>query len=331
MPNDVADWTSKTSAVIDTSGGAVSVAQSGPVSITGTVNVSIQGTPAVTISGTPTVSISGNVTFSNTQIQVLNVAGNLLNTNQVPTSLGNWAVAGIAGTVVSQTVTVPTAAHAIQVACNVDCAIAIRGTTTQCYYSKNPFASVSTNVGRQGATTTFEIPINTGIETGYEIRITKADGTAGTAWAAAVLSTESVTAKTDIGDPLRVASRIDVSQTVERGGAVSLNSGFWTTLLTSALGITQQIQSIQLSAVNGSGVSQTFRWRYIGSISLVSVEFHSVVFFTQDYHQLIRYDPHLFWGRSNQLAWNGSDAAIFQCFVNAANCLSDIVVTYLLG
>lgn len=317
----------------DFTGDPTELTGSSVVQITGTPAVTISGTPAVTISGTPTVTISGNVTFSNTQIQVLNVAGNLLNTNQIPTSLGSWAVTGVAGTVVSQIVTVPSATHAIQVACTVDVAVTIRGTTTNCYYSKNRFATVSTLVGLQGPVATFEIPINTGIETGYEIRITKNDGAAGTAFGAAVLTSECVTAKTDIGDPLRVASRLDHQQNIENTGTgVALSVGVWTQLLaTASLDTNRQIQQITVAVVNGSGVTQTVHWRVRGSISGQVVTIHQAIFNTVEYARVVNFDPHLFWGRLNQLAWANNDIAIFDCFINGASCAATFQVVYLLG
>lgn len=329
MPNDVADWTTKTSTVIDTSGGSVSVTQSGPISITGTVNVSIQGTPAVTISGTPTVTISGNVTFSNTQIAVLNVAGNLLNTNQIPTSLGSWAVTGIAGTVVSQTVTVPTAAHSIQLTVDVDCSIAIRGTTSLSYYSKNQFATVSTNIARQGTSSTFEIPINTGIETSYEVRIVKADGTAGTARAAAVLTTECVVAKTDIGDPLRVASRIDHTQIIEKGETAPAANTWTQIVATSACTPPNQIQLISFGAVNGTGGSTRIFWRIRGSNSgLFVIIYRATLMVGNDVNRDVQYDPVLFWSRLNQVGFNQSDVVIIDGFAQGANCFVDATVVY---
>lgn len=281
------------------------------------------------------VNISGgvvNATITAGTINVQNVPGGLLAINLPPTSLGSWSVTGVKGTVVSQTVTVPAATHSIQVACTVDCAIAIRGTTTGCYYSKNRFATVSTLVGIQGPVATFEIPINTGIETGYEIRITKNDGSAGTAYGAAILSSECITAKTDVGDPLRVASRIDHTQGIEATPtAVALTAGAWTQLLaTGNLDASRQIQHIDFSAVNGTGVTQTFHWRIRGSVSGAVTTIHQAVFNSVEYSKAINYDPHLYWTRLNGQAWVAGDVAIFDCFVNGANCVATINVVYLL-
>jgi hypothetical protein len=264
VPNDVADWTSKTSAVIDTSGGAVSVAQSGPVSITGTVNVSIQGTPAVTISGTPTVTISGNVTFSNTQIAVLNVSGNLLNTQQPPTFLGSFTVGGGVGTVTSQNFTVTANTHELMIATTGFCAVDVLGQTTGVYYTTRTFPVV-TSMGAVRNPTNWHVPINTGVETGYTVKVTSAQTAAATAYVTAILSTGAVGIKTDLGDPIRVAGRADSTHASVSGNG-SDAAGTFVNLLTgpgNAAAITKLILGYQANP--GGLFIITFRAR--GNVS----------------------------------------------------------------
>lgn len=264
MPNDVADWTTKTSTVIDTSGGAVSVAQSGPISITGTVNVSIQGTPAVTISGTPTVTISGNVTFSNTQIAVLNVVGNLLNTQQPPTFLGSFTAVGPSGTLTSQNFTVTANTHELMIATQGSCAVDVVGQTTGTYYTVRSFPLLLSQ-GKTTNPTNLRVAINTGVETGYTVKVTSAQTPNFTVWVTAVLSTGAVVAKTDLAEPLRVAGRIESTHTSATGSG-SDAVGTFVNLLTGP-GNASSITKLVLSGQANPGGLFIITFRARGNIS----------------------------------------------------------------
>lgn len=264
MPNDVADFTTKTSTVIDTSGGAVSVAQSGPISITGTVNVSIQGTPAVTISGTPTVTISGNVTFSNTQIAVLNVAGNLLNTQQPPTFLGSFTAAGPSGTVTSQNFTVTANTHELMIATQGTGAVDVVGQTTGAYYTVRSFPLLLSQ-GKTSGPTNLRVAINTGVETGYTVKVTSGQTPGFTVWVTAILSTGAVVAKTDLAEPIRVAGRTESTHTSASGNG-SDAAGTFVNLL-SGPGNASSITKLILGAQANPGGLFIVTFRARGNVS----------------------------------------------------------------
>lgn len=234
------------------------------ISISGVGTVTISGTPAVTISGTPAVTISGSVTFSNTQIAVLNVAGNLLNTQQPPTFLVSFTANGPSGTLTSQNVTVPAATHELMIATQGAAAVDVVGQTTGAYYTVRSFPLLLTQ-GRTSGPTNLRVAINTGVETGYTVRVTSGQTANATVWVTAILTPGVTVVKTDLAEPIRVAGRTE-STHASATGSGSDAVGTFVNLLTGP-GNAAAITKLVLSGQGNPGGLFIISFRARGNVS----------------------------------------------------------------